>query len=321
MPQTTPQSTRPFEFLIDLRDIVPGKELAEKARQAEAAGYHEIVFPDHLIPQLGPITAMAWVAQATDKIRIAAFVFNNDLRHPVVLAQELASLDVLSEGRVDVAIGAGWNVPEYEALGIPFDPTPVRQARLAEAIQVLKGAFGDDEFSFEGEHYTITSLDGQPKPIQRPSPPFMIGGGGRRTLELAGREADIVSLAPRILPNRKGDANSITFAATAEKIDWVKAAAGDRFDQITLNVYPSQAPIIVTDHPREEIRKAADDIRKRSGIELTENDLLEAPNIFIGSVGSLVEKFQMLRDRLGISSYMCGTGGDLDPVVERLAGT
>jgi hypothetical protein len=130
-----------------------------------------------------------------------------------------------------------------------------------------------------------------------------------------------VSLAPRILPNRKGDANSITFAATAEKIEWVKAAAGDRFDQITFNVYPSQAPIIVTDHPREEIRKAADDIRKRSGIDLTEEDLLEAPNIFIGSVGSLVEKFQMLRDRLGISSYMCGTGGDLDPVVERLAGT
>src|SRR5437868_347635 len=134
---------KPFEFLIDLRDIVPGRQLAENARRAERTGYHEIVFPDHLIPQLGPISGMAWVAQATERIRIGAFVFNNDLRHPVVLAQELASLDVLSGGRLDVAIGAGWNVPEYEAIGIPFDPTPVRQARLIEGIAVIKGCFAE----------------------------------------------------------------------------------------------------------------------------------------------------------------------------------
>lgn len=316
-----PQKDRPFEFLIDLRDIVSGAELAENARRAESTGYHEIVFPDHLIPQLGPISGLAWVAAATEKIRIAAFVFNNDLRHPAILAQELASLDVLSGGRLDVAIGAGWNVPEYEAIGLPFDPTPVRQARLAEAITVLKGAFGDGPFSFQGDHYTITDLDGQPKPVQKPHPPFMIGGGGRKTLELAGREAQIVSLAPRIRPDRRGDPTSITVAATAEKIEWVKAAAGDRFDDITLNVYPSQAPIVVTDHARAEVRKVADGIRARTGVELSEDELLEAPQIFIGSVDGLVEKFRSLRERLGISSFMCGTGGDLDPVVERLAGT
>src|SRR5262245_23389424 len=254
---------KPFEFLVDLRDVVPGKELAETARRAESIGYHELVFPDHLIPQLGPITAMAWAAQATEKVRVAAFVFNNDLRHPAVLAQGLASIDVLSGGRLDVAIGAGWNVPEYDAIGVRFDPTPIRQARLIEAIEVLKACFGEGPFSFSGEHYTISDLDGQPKPVQKPYPPFMIGGGGRKTLELAGREAQIVSLAPRIRPDRKGDATSITVAATAEKIEWVKAAAGDRFDQITLNTYPSQAPIVVTDNARAEARKAIDAIKSR----------------------------------------------------------
>lgn len=312
---------KPFEFLVDMRDIGTGAEVAEHARRAESIGYHELVVPDHLIPQLGPISAMAWLAQATERVRLAAFVFNNDLRHPAVLAQELASLDVLSGGRLDVAIGAGWNVPEYEAIGLQFDPTPVRQRRLVEAIAVIKGCFGEGPFSFRGEHYAITELDGQPKPVQRPHPPFLIGGGGRKTLELAGREAQIVSLAPRIRPDRKGDATSITVAATAEKIEWVRAAAGERFDEITLNTYPSQAPVVVTDHARVEARKAVDAIKARSGTELTEDELLESPQVFIGSIAGLAEKLVGLRDQLGISSFMVGGMGPLDPLVERLAGT
>jgi probable F420-dependent oxidoreductase len=312
---------KPFEFLVDLRDVGTGKEVADNARRAESIGYHEIVIPDHLIPQLGPITAMAWAAQATEKIRVAAFVLNNDLRHPAVLAQELASIDVLSGGRLDVAIGAGWNVPEYEATGIRFDPTPVRQARLVDAIHILKACFGDAPFSFRGEHYAITDLDGQPKPVQKPHPPFLIGGGGRKTLELAGREAQIVSLAPRIRADRKGDATSITVAATSEKIEWVKAAAGDRFDQLTLNVYPSQAPVIVTDDARGEARKAVDAIRQRSGVVLSEDELLESPQVFIGSISGLADKLVGLREQLGISSFMVGGLGPLDPLVERLAGT
>jgi probable F420-dependent oxidoreductase len=312
--------TKPFHFLADGRDIVSGPELAEKARRAEAIGYHALVIPDHLIPQLGPVSAMAWIAAATERLRIAAFVFNNDLRHPAVLAQELASLDVLSGGRLDVAIGAGWNEPEYAAIGVPFQPAPVRQARLAEAITVLKGAFGDGRFSFAGEHYTITEMDGQPKPVQRPHPPFLIGGGGRRTLELAAREALIVGLAPRIMSGRRGDPRSITVAATAEKIGWVRAAAGDRFDALELNVYPSQAPITVTDHARVEARKAADAIRSRSGIEIGEDEVLESPHVFIGSIDGLADKLLGLRERLGITSFMVGAMGELDPLVERLAG-
>jgi probable F420-dependent oxidoreductase len=264
---------------------------------------------------------MAAIAAISDRLRISAFVLNNDLRHPAVLAQDLASLDVLSGGRLDVAIGAGWNKPEYEAIGVGFDPTPVRQARLAEAIAVLKGCFGDQPFSFSGEHYTITDYDAQPKPVQRPHPPFLIGGGGRRTLTLAGREAQIVGLAPRILPNGAGDPRSVTFDANREKIDWVREAAGDRYDQLELNVYPSMTGISVTDAPLREAQEVADNLTERSGVAVSAEELLEAPHIFINTVDGFVEKFRRMRDELGISSIMVGEVDELAPVVERLAGT
>ena len=311
---------KPFHFLGSIQEIVDGPSLAEKARRAEALGYHALVVPDHLIPQLSPVPAMAWIAGATERLRIAAFVFNNDLRHPAVLAQDLASLDVLSGGRLDVAMGAGWNKPEYDAIGLPFDRTPIRQARLIEAIAVLKGAFGDDPFSFAGEHYTITDLDGQPKPVQRPHPPFLIGGGGRKTVELAAREAQIVGLAPRLLPGPKSDPQSITVAATAEKIEWVRAAAGETFDSLELNVYPSGVGVSVTDHALAEARDAAARFAGRTAVDLTPEEILESPHIFIGSLASLEEKFIRQREELGVSSIMVGDLGPLDPLVERLAG-
>ena len=199
---------RPFHFLADAHEIVPGRQLADKARHAEDLGYHALVIPDHLTGQLSPVVAMTAIAAATDTLRVGAFVLNNDLRHPAVLAQDLAAIDVLSEGRLDIAIGAGWNRPEYEAIGLDFDPTPVRQARLAEALTVIKGCLAGEPFSFVGEHYRITDYTGEAS-VQRPHPPVFIGGGGRRTLELAGREADIVGLAPRILRNGL-DALSLT---------------------------------------------------------------------------------------------------------------
>jgi probable F420-dependent oxidoreductase len=316
-------SPKPFQFLGDAREITSGAELAERARRAESIGYDALVIPDHLIPQLGPITAMTWIAAATERLRVAAFVLNNDLRHPAVLAQELASIDVLSGGRLDVAIGAGWNKPEYDAIGIDFDPTPVRQARLEEALAVLKGAFADTPeggFSFQGEHYRIEGLDGQPKPVQRPHPPFLIGGGGRRTLELAAREAQIIGLAPRILKNHRGDPASVTVAGTAEKIEWVRAAAGDRFDDLVFNAYPTLTGISVTEHAAAEAKDVVAAIGQRTGVELTTEELLESPHIFIGTIDELEAKLVRNRERLGISSYMVGEPGPLDPLVERLAG-
>lgn len=312
---------RRFRFLADARDIATLAELRETVRRAEAVGIDTLVIPDHLIAQLSPIAAMTAIASLSDRLRVSAFVLNNDLRHPAVLAQELASLDVLSDGRLDVAIGAGWNRAEYEAIGIGFDPTPVRQERLEEAIAVLKGCFGRGPFSFAGTHYTITDYDALPKPVQQPHPPFMIGGGGRRTLTLAGREADIVGVAPRIGRGGVPDLPSIGFDATREKIGWVRDAAGDRFDALELNVYPSMTGVSITDRPLAEAAEVAERLEQRTGTLLSPEELLDSPHIFIGTVDDFVAKFQRLRSELGISSIMVGGVGELDAVVERLAGT
>jgi probable F420-dependent oxidoreductase len=311
---------RPFRFLAEAGTIVDGKALAERARHAESIGIDVLTVTDHLLEQLAPIPALAMIAAATERLRISGFVFNNDLRHPAVVAQDFASLDVLSGGRFEVALGAGWNQPEYDAIGMPFEPVGVRVSRMEEAVAVFKGLFADGPFSFAGTHYTITEMDGQPKPIQRPHPPFMIGGGGRRTLSIAGREADIVSLAPRILGEQRGDPRSITWAATEEKLGWVRAAAGDRYDDLEFNVYPSQWPIVITDDLHGEARKVIERVASRTGVELTEDEVIQSPNIFIGSVDRFVEKFEELRERLGISSFMVGEIDELAPVVERLTG-
>lgn len=313
--------TRPFTFSAGVQGIHDGPALADMARRAEGSGYTSLVIPDHLFPQLSPVPAMATIAAATTTLRVSAFVFNNDLRHPAVLAQDLASLDVLSGGRLDVAIGAGWRKEEYDAIGLAFDDGPVRVSRLEEAIAVLKGCFADEPFSHAGTHYTITALDGQPKPVQRPHPPFLIGGGGKRILSIAGREAQIVGLAPRQLREQRVDPRSITFAATAEKIDWARAAAGDRADELTFNVYPSAWPVTITDDARSTAREVIDLFRGRTGIELTEDEVLDSPHLMIGSIDGLVAKFERLRADLGITSIMVGDLDELAPVVERLAGT
>ena len=312
---------RPFRFLADAREIGSIADLTETARRAESLGIDTLVIPDHLIEQLGPVAGMAAIVAVSDRLRVSGFVLNNDLRHPAVLAQELASIDVLSGGRLDVAIGAGWNRAEYQAIGLSFDPTPVRQARLAEAITVLKGCFGPGPFSFSGEHYTITEYDAHPKPIQQPHPPILIGGGGRRTLTLAAREADIVGFAPRILPIGAPDPGSLTFEGAREKLGWVREAAGDRFDDLVLNVYPSGVAPAIVDDPLRQAREFAESLTQRSGVAISGEEVLDSPHFFVNTVDGFVEKFTRLRDELGISSIMVGNLGELDPVVEQLAGT
>jgi probable F420-dependent oxidoreductase len=318
---------RPFRFLADPGDVADGPALAAAARRAESIGYSALVYPDHVVVPFGMVPLLTWAAAATERLRVAPFVANNDLRHPALLAQDLATLDVLSGGRVEGAIGAGWNRPEYDALGLPFDTVGTRVARLAEAVAVLKGCFTGEAFSLAGEHYTVTDHVGLPTPVQRPHPPLFIGGGGRRLLTLAGREADIVGLAPRTLatpaggPVVRSDPRSITIAATEEKIGWVRDAAGDRFDRLELNVYPTGSAPELTDSPRKVAADVLDGIRSRTGIDVDVDDYLASPHVFIGSVDGLVAKLRELRERLGISSFMVGDVDTLAPVVERLAGT
>jgi probable F420-dependent oxidoreductase len=310
---------RPFQFLADARAAMGGRQLADRARRAEDMGYHALVIPDHLLDQLSPAVAMTAIATATSTLRVGAFVLNNDLRHPAVLAQDLAAIDVVSGGRLDVAMGAGWNRAEYDAIGLPFDPTPVRQARLAEAVAVVKGCLSGEPFSYSGKHYRITDHSGLPS-VQRPHPPVMIGGGGRRTLSLAAREADIVGLAPRI--SAAGlDVRSLTLAATREKLAWVADAAGDRYSDLVFNVYPSGWPPVLTDDTAGAVGEVIAYLRERRGVELTEQEVLESPHLFIGSAQALAEKFERLRAELGITSFLLGDVGELEPVLARLAGT
>lgn len=313
--------TRSFRFLADARAIASLDELRETARHAEAVGVDTLVIPDHLIEQFAPVPAMAAIAAVSDWLRVSPFVLNNDLRHPAVLAQELASVDVLSDGRLDVAIGAGWNRAEYEAIGLDFQATPVRQSRLAEAVAVLKGCFADGPFSFDGEHYTVVDYDAHPKPVQRPHPPILIGGGGRRTLTLAAREANIVGLAPRILAVGAPDPASISFEGTREKIGWVRDAAGARFDDLELNIYPSTVPVQLTDDPLAVLRPSAERLSERTGKEVTPEALYDSPHVYVDTLEGFVDRFRRLRDELGITSIMVGNVGELDPVVERLAGS
>jgi probable F420-dependent oxidoreductase len=299
---------------------VSARALAERARHAETIGYSTYVLSDHLLNTFAPNIALAAIAAATEKLRIGHLVLNNDLRHPAVLHQELATLDVLSEGRLEIGLGAGWNEPEYTASGIPFAPVPVRVSRLEESIAVMKGLFGDEKLSFTGAHYRITEMDGRPKPVQKPHPPILIGGGGKRVLGLAGREAQIVGFAPRI-GAKVGGFRSCTFEATREKIRWVREAAGPRFDDIELSTYPAFRPTSVTDQPRKAAEDLLAKVDEREPSGLTVDEILDSPHVFIGTVGQLVDKFTRLRDELGISNVMVGNAMDeFAPVVERLAG-
>jgi probable F420-dependent oxidoreductase len=313
-------TTRPFRFSVGGAEPMSAPALAARARRAEATGYSTYVLSDHLLNVLAPNVGLAAIAAATDTLRIGHLVLNNDLRHPAVLHQELASLDVLSEGRLEIGIGAGWNEPEYRASGIPFEPVSTRVSRLEEAVTILTGLFGEGKYSFSGTHYSITELDGRPKPVQKPHPPILIGGGGKRVLRLAAREAQIVGFAPRI-GAKSGGFRSCTFEATREKVQWVKDAAGARFEELVLNSYPSFRPASVTDEPRKAAEELLRRINERSPSGLTLEELLDSPHVFIGTVNQLVEKFTRLRDELGISNVMIGNGLDeFAPVVERLAG-
>jgi probable F420-dependent oxidoreductase len=281
---------RPFRFLAPITGRTAAAVAAE-ARRAEDLGVDVLVHPDHLLDQHAPVPLLATVAAVTERVRVGTFVLNTGLRHPAVLAQELASLDVLSGGRLEIGLGAGWNAPEHRAVGLPFPPLPERVDRLAETIDVLEGCFGPGPFSYAGRHFTVRDHDGFPKPARRP--PLFLGAGGRRALALAGRRADIVGLAPR-----PGDPRSYTAAGTAEKIGWLRAAAGDRFDALELNAYPSGGPVVVTD----DARSVAADRAARMGLTVAE--VLDSPHVYVGSVAGLTEKILGLRERFGITSVM-----------------
>src|SRR4051812_42000114 len=213
---------QPFRLMVGYRGMPDRDTLLEQARRAESVGFTHVAIHDHLSPQFAPVPLLTAVGMVTERLGLVPLVFNNDLRHPAVLAQELATLDVLSNGRLTVGLGAGWNEPEYAAAGIPFDRPGTRIARMAEALTILRGLFGPDPLTFHGRFYDIESLDGQPKPIQRPHPPFLVGGTREHVLRLAGRTAQVVGMDLR--QNRDQIADAFP-ARMDERVGWIRDEA------------------------------------------------------------------------------------------------
>jgi len=309
---------KPFRFTVQCSSPteVTSRSWRELARRCEGLGYSTLTVSDHLDEQVGPVAALMAAADATTTLRVGAMVFCNDFRHPVALAKEAATLDVLSEGRFEFGLGAGWLVTDYRRAGIELDPAAVRIDRTAEALEVVKALWSGQSVDFEGEHYRIDGLVGTPIPAQRPHPPVFIGGGGERMLSLAGREADIVGLNATMA---KGviDASigaDATGAATERKLDWVRRAAGERFADLEIQTRVHLA--LVTDD-RVGLADAM-----AAGFGLTPDDAMSSPHALAGTVDEIVADLVARRERWGINVI----GLPIDamdafaPVVARLAG-
>jgi probable F420-dependent oxidoreductase len=307
---------KPFRFSAQIQNPVSAAEWAQTARKVEALGYSALTMSDHFGEQLAPLAGMMAAADATTTLRIGTLVFDNDYRHPLVLAKEAATIDLLSDGRLELGLGAGWMRSDYDASGMPYDPPGVRIDRFEEGLAVIKGLMADGPFTFEGKHYTITAHEGTPKPKQRPHPPIIIGGGGKRVLGIAGREADIVSINANLKDGTGGaeTAPNLAPAVTTQKVAWVRDAAGARFADIELHALVGFC--VFTDDPLSIAGAMA------PAFGISPEDALHVPVGLIGTVDSMVEELQWRREEWGISYITLeGPWEDFAPVVSRLAGT
>ena len=320
---------RPFRFAVQSYSASSAAQWRDRARRVEELGYSALHLADHLlgpgeaiaptfhpIHELAAVPAMAAAAEATQTLRIGSRVFCVDYRHPAVLAKEAATLDLLSDGRLELGLGAGWLQNEYDAIGLDFDPAPVRIARLAEVVDFVKRHATGDAIAFRGDHLQVSGYAGVPAPVQRPHPPIMIGGGSRRILELAAREAQIVSFN---FNNRSGvlgreSVQGSTPEATARKVSWVREAAGDRFESLELEIGAYFVAI------GEGWEAACEGMGRVFGLE--KQALCAHPHALFGSVDAVCEELIRRREATGI--HYLTVGDDVmdafAPVVARLAG-
>jgi probable F420-dependent oxidoreductase len=297
-------SRHPFRFGVVAAQAQSAEQWIATARRAEELGFSSFLIPDTLGPTLAPIPALTAVAVSTKTIRVGSYVFANDLRHPVLLARECATLDFLSGGRFELGLGAGRTGIEgdYRKLGIPLESGRVRVERLAEALSIMKRLLSGETVDHEGQHYTVAGADVYPKPVQQPHPPIAVAAAGPRLLALAAREADIVTLA--ILPTQGEE-------VFREKVEIVRQAAGSRFEQLVLNANLSAVGDQV--HPW---------MMRQYGISLEQLREIGSPSILLGSTEEMCEQLEGRRERLGISYIDCSVEmmDAMAPVVARLAG-
>jgi probable F420-dependent oxidoreductase len=299
---------RRFRFGAVVRDAQSAKSWAEKARRLEDTGFDVLLVPDHLVgPRFAPIAALTAAACATTRLRLGTLVFANDFRHPAVLAKETATLDLLSEGRLEVGLGTGWMAADYAGAGLRLDPPGMRIERLREAIEVLKGLWGAGSYTYEGEHYRLTGLEQEPKPVQRPHPPILLGAGGPRMLRLAAEHADIVNIGSRVKPDGSGpDASDGGLESFKAKLAILRESV--RYDRLELGTSVVQ----VGERKAEESWSAADS----SGLDAT-------PQVLLGTRRDIADKLRHWRDEYDVSYFVVHHERDLPaftPIVEELAG-
>lgn len=321
------QRSRLFRFGVMAPDLDSKEAWAEQARKVEALGYSTIGIGEHLIfGGPSPIPALMAAADATTTLRVSTQILINDYRHPAVMANEIATLDRLSGGRVELGLGAGLVAQDFTMIGLPFDPPATRVRRLGESVRLVKQLLGDHTVTFNGEFYQVDELNIHPKPLQRPHPPIYVAGGGKGILSLAAREADIVGLHSKAMPSGGHDMSTRTAAAFDQKARWVREAAGDRYDDLELNVHIIL--LEVSEHPRQ----AAEAMIARfaelppgvaSNVPRTIEEVLEAPYCLAGTAEQIVETLHDRRERYGISYITIHPRAMemFSPIVARLAGT
>lgn len=305
-------------FTAQLTATESGAAWRARCRSVERLGYAGISIADHLGAQLGPLVAMGAAAAVTERVQLGFNVLANDFRHPLFLAKELATLDVMSDGRALAGLGAGWMAADYAHSGIPFDPPGARIDRLVEAVHILRGAWSGAPFSHHGRHYQVTAAECGPRPVQPGGPPILLGGGARRMLTTAGALADVVGIA---LDNRGGVAGaapagaSATRARTEEKLRWIAegaAGAGRPVPPVSVRVLG----VAVTN---TRARAAAE---LASALALDPDSILESPHVLVGTVDQIADDLRRRRAELGIERYVVSQSAvdDLAAVIVALAG-
>ena len=275
-------------------------EWLSKARHAEQVGYEILHVPDHL-GSLSATAALAAAAVATERIRLGAYVLNNDFRHPLLTAQEATTLDLLSNGRLELGLGAGWSVPEYEQAGITFEPAKHRIERLEEAATILRLLVSGEEVTHRGRYYTITGHTLLPPPPQGASLPLVIGGNGNRLLSVAGRHSDIVGFTGFTIKPSGAIPSHFSPGGLADRIGIVKGAAGDRFENMRLSVLVQHAA--VTGDAEAEAHRLANEWAEDGPDAPSAEEVLASPFVLIGTVAEIVSEVKRFRGELGVTRF------------------